>query len=392
MQKKLTVSQLNAYIRGVFDDEFVLHDVTVCGEVFEFKRMGARTFITLKEGECTLPCVSFRAVDDGLLGKNVESVGTVNFYEKTGRVSFLIDEITPSGDGKILLDLAKLRESLRVEGLFDNRLELPSEISKVAVITSEHGAVLHDIASVVRSKGVSLAICVYDVRVQGRESASEISTAIDDLNAGKLGIDAIIIARGGGSATDLAAYNTEEVARAVARSKIPIISAVGHETDYTLCDLCASVRAGTPSIAADIVAYSAYQKTERIRNLSKAICAGIEKKFAVCRNRVISRGMGIIDYSESKISSQSHRIVYDATQIARKAENILSAREDRLKFIAAMLDKVNPLKVLSQGYSKLVMDGREITSSKMLKTGDDIKIIMRDGKVKAKVGEVKHDA
>lgn len=389
MQKKLTVSQLNAYIGGVFDDEFVLHNVTVCGEVFEFKRMGARTFITMKEGDCTLPCVSFVPIEKDMLGMNVEAVGSVNFYEKTGRVSFLIEEITPAGEGKILLDVANLKENLRKEGLFDNRLPLPQEISKVAVITSEYGAVLHDIVSVIRAKGVSLSICVYDVRVQGKDSASEISSAIVGINSCNLGIDAIIIARGGGSATDLAAYNTEEVARAVAGSRIPIVSAVGHETDYTLCDLCASARAGTPSIAADIVAYSAYRKTERVRNLAYAISACIERKVLAYRNRVISRGVGIINYSESKLAKETQRVKNAICEISRKAESIATAGEQRLKFMAAMLDKSNPLKVLAQGYAKIVMNGKEVADSKTLQNGDDITLIMRDGKVNAKVSEVK---
>lgn len=385
MQRKLTVSQLNQYIGGVFDDECVLHDVTVCGEVFEYRQAGATSFLTLREGDCVLSCVCFRGTGNVAVGMNVEALGSVGFYAKTGRVSFLVEEIRPSGEGVLALEFQKLKEKLRREGLFENRPPLPSVIRKIAVVTSEGGAVIHDILSVVRTKNPSLDVCVCDVRVQGRESAGEIVSVLRLLGSSRLGIDAVVIARGGGSAYDLQAYNTEEVARAVADCPLPIVSAVGHETDYTLCDLCASARAGTPSIAADLVASPGAEKAAQVRSLLLRMEAGLSRKFLRLRSRAAVRAAAVVSCGENLVRSKTEKTTRLLESAFRRLENLLSARRQKVALLAAVLDQSSPLKTLSRGYAKIVKNGEEVASSRDLTRGDEISIVMRDGKVKAEV-------
>ncbi|MBQ7227939.1 MAG: exodeoxyribonuclease VII large subunit [Clostridia bacterium] len=383
MQRKLTVSQLNKYIGGVFEDERVLHNVVVCGEVFEYKKSGARSFITLKEGDCTLQAVSFSAlaIEEGM---SVEALGTVTFYAKTGRVSFIAESVTPTGEGRLYLEFLKLKERLKNEGLFENRPPLPEKISKIAVITSAQGAVLHDILSVVKTKNPLLDVCVCDVRVQGADSAPSIAEAIRNVNS-LVNVDAIIIARGGGSAEDLKAYNTELVAREVWASRAPIISAVGHETDYTLCDLCASARAGTPSIAADMVCVPVLKKIARVRSLAKAIETAVMSKLDGIRNRIIYRAMSVMRHSEITVRQRADKIIELIKAMYGKLEYKQKNLNDKLSYLSAMMDKSSPFRVLAQGYAKITKDGKEVYSAKQLLAGDDISVRMVDGKINAKV-------
>ncbi|MBR6788321.1 MAG: exodeoxyribonuclease VII large subunit [Clostridia bacterium] len=384
MQRKLTVSQLNNYISGVFADERVLHDVIVCGEIFECKKSGPRSFITLKEGDCSLSVVSFLPVTGLEEGMSVEAKGTVSFYAKSGKLSFIADEINPTGEGKLLLELIKLRKRLQEEGLFANRPPLPTKINKIAVITSATGAVIHDIISVVKNKNPYMDICVCPTKVQGEGSAQSIAEAIKNVNK-TLIADVIIIARGGGSAEDLQAYNTEIVARAVSGSLLPIISAVGHETDYTLCDLCASARAGTPSIAADMVCEDVFEKIARIKMLAKNIVESAFNKYEDRKSRIVYSANAVVRYGEMSLRSRSEKVKRDVAALHKTLERKLSSKNDKLSYLSAMIDKCSPYKILSQGYAKISKAGKEIAFAKELSCGDEIIIRMTDGTLKAEV-------
>lgn len=385
MQKKLTVSQLNNYISGVFDDEYVLHDITVEGEISELSQSGGRTFLTLKESECQLSCVCFNRIADVQSGMSVEATGSISFYKKTGRLSFIIKEIVPRGEGLQYLELMKLKAKLQAEGLFENKPPLPEKIRKITVITSETGAVIHDIISVIRTKDMMLDIAVCDVHVQGAESAAEIAGALKLINRHTFGTDVIIIARGGGSAADLQAYNTEAVARAVAGSKLPIISAVGHETDYTLCDLCATARAGTPSIAADMVSSPLSDKIDRLLSLTAVLYQRLSRKYAYAESRVNYDSARIIGKTELIMQKRGDYVTGLCRNIHDALAEKYSADNERIKSLAAVLDRLSPLKVLARGYSKIVKGGKEISSVKELKSGDGVDIVFKDGKKSAEI-------
>lgn len=394
MQRELTVSQLNRYIDGVFEDERVLHDIKVLGEVSEFKRTASGAFLTLRDEECALSCVCFRPCDDIEVGMSVEALGSVDFYPKSGRVSFVVSEIRTAGAGLLALKLAKLKAELESEGLFANRPPLPERITKIAVLTSEYGAVLHDIVSVVRAKDPLIDICLYDVRVQGVDSADTIAEAVKEVNANRLalGVDAILIARGGGSAYDLQAYNTEVVARAVAASALPVISAVGHETDYTLCDLCASVRAGTPSIAADIISSPVTQTAARIRYAASRMSERMAELYATVGRRVVYRASAIMDKSERVLDKRASRIASVARRAFSALDASASSRAEKLAALAAKLDGVSPLAVLARGYARVTKKGKNVSSVSELAAGDKISVAMKDGSVTAEVtGEQRYE-
>ena len=391
MQKRLTVSQLNAYIAGVFEDEFVLHDVVVRGEIYELKVMGARTFFTLKEGGSTLYCVTFAHIR-AEVGDNADVTGTVTFYAKSGRVSFVAEDVSPVGEGDLLAKLRQLKETLRKEGVFDNRPPLPQVVRKAVVITSEYGAVLHDILSVCRANDPSMDICLCDVRVQGTESAAEIARAINDVNSFCRDADVIVLARGGGSASDLAAYNEECVARAVAQSRLPVISAVGHETDYTLCDLCASARAGTPSIAAAMISAPAAALRERVLGAADALKKGINRLYDGKKHRLMHGAMRVIALCERLLERRSIYVSSLLTRISGAVESKASAAEARLAKDAAALEKLSPLGLLSIGYAKVECNGREVRKVSQLSRGDKVTVYMRDGKFGADVTESEETA
>ena len=386
MQKKLTVSQLNNYICGVFDDEYVLHNITVEGEISDMSLSGGRTYFTLKENECQLQCISFNKLPDFSVGMLVAALGSVNFYKKTGRITFVISEVSACGEGRLYLDLLKLKAKLQSEGLFDNKLELPKYVKKIGVITSESGAVVHDIIKVVRSRNLFVDIAVYDVRVQGKFSSDEISDAVMTLNENQMGIDVIIIARGGGSSADLQSYNSEKVARTVAQSKIPVMSAVGHETDYTLCDLCASARAGTPSIAAGMVVNQANERIEYLLSLLNHMYSVLEDKYGLFRHRLSYAGLRMTSVLHLIMLNKQNYIAKLCAAMSDIIAQKVNSSEERIRSLAGILDRLSPLKVLERGYAKIVSgSGNEIVSSKQVSSGDSVEIIFRDGKKSAEI-------
>ena len=390
MQRRLTVSQLNAYIAGVFEDEFVLHDVIVRGEVYELKVMGARTFFTLKEGECTLGCVTFSGIDVDV-GSNVDVTGTVTFYAKSGRVSFVAEYVSVTGEGTLLAELKKLKDKLRAEGLFENRPPLPAFVRKAVVITSEYGAVMHDILSVCRKQYPALELCFCDARVQGADSAETIARAVRDANEYCRDADVIVIARGGGSASDLQAYNSEIVARAVASSALPVISAVGHETDYTLCDLCASARAGTPSIAAGMISAPAFSMAMRISSAARALSDGAKRLFESKKQRVIYDSVRVISLCERLSDRRAAYVRALLSKISASVETSASEAGERFARACAALEKLDPLKVLSRGYAKVIADGKELIGVNGLNCGDEVTVVMRDGGFRAEVTDIGKD-
>ncbi|MDE6401596.1 MAG: exodeoxyribonuclease VII large subunit, partial [Clostridiales bacterium] len=251
MNRVMTVAQLSAYLRGVFDDEELLHDVTLTGEVTEVSYSDRHTFITLAEGAYSVRCVHFSSRDKIEKGARVALRGSVSFYDKRNSVSFSYVEFFLQGVGDKNARLNELKEKLAALGYFEDRPQLPKYIVNVVVITSPDGAAIRDFMRVVYDKNPFVKISVYPVKVQGDGAAAQMTQAITRLQSYKT--DVIALCRGGGSDEDLDCFNDEKLATAVALSKIPIISAVGHEINYSLCDFCAGTRAGTPSIAGEIV-------------------------------------------------------------------------------------------------------------------------------------------
>lgn len=412
MQKSrsLSVTMLNNYIKGMFEDELILHNITVFGEVEEIKNSGNNTYITLIDGVSRLSCVKFSPTYDVKIGDSVTLTGGIKFYDKSSKVSFIARTITVSGAGDNFAEFTELKNKLEKEGVFDNKKPYPSVINRVCIITSEKGAVISDFISIIKKENLKLDIKLIDVNVQGDNASDSIVNAIKIVNGNDI-CDICVLMRGGGSASDLSVFNSEAVARAVASCKTHIISAVGHENDITLCDFSASSRAGTPSIASKQIVDYCIALRDKVNNLSlrlqdaivniyannyqkflhseMALVSSIEKKIIKAENvlRLYSSDM---QHSVDKIISNSFSSLVQASgNVSSLVKSLVDKAENNLSRSSYNLDAHSPLKAVSKGYAITEHGGKKVTSVQNIKSGDKINLIYIDGSVVAQVEEVK---
>jgi exodeoxyribonuclease VII large subunit len=267
---EVTVSQLNNYIKSVFTAEEMLHGISVSGEIEGLKgRLGAEIggsrvqFFALKDCDSVISCSCWETEKlEGIKdGDKVIAVGSVEYWNKKGKINFSVYSVKKQGVGDLLEQLRLLTEKLKAEGLFDRKKPLPAEVKRIGVVTSKSGAVIQDIITVTKRRNPNVDIVLYPVTVQGETAAAEISAGLSYFSRSKT-VNLVILARGGGSADDLSVFNEESVARSVASCKIPVVSAVGHERDTTLVDFVADLRAPTPSAAAEMVVAEFVSKKE----------------------------------------------------------------------------------------------------------------------------------
>ncbi len=407
--RELTVSQLNGYIKSVFDDELILHNINVSGEIGQISVRDGVSYFSLTEGNCNINCVIFSTLEQIDVGTKVLVGGRVAFYAKNGRVNFTANFVKTIGQGEKFNEFTLLKERLSKEGLFDNRPKPPVYIREVAVITSEAGAVIHDIMSVIRSKNLNVGVKLYPASVQGDSAENSILSALKKVNVDCS--DVVIIARGGGANYDLDVFNSEKLARAVAGSEVPVISAVGHEIDYTLCDFCAGLRCGTPSIAAEAISdinlnflarfYTALQKisieTERLYSdkLAKtyraaiSIVHAIDKKVGMDWQRIIATEKRLYN-AICLLSARDERNVFDlAEKMTNSLNNLYEQTQTRLKTAATLLDYSSPLKIISKGFAKVTVGNKDAVSASDLKVADNVKLIFADGYAEAKITKVR---
>lgn len=382
----MTVSQLNGYIKNIFDAEELLHNIPVVGEVFGVSTSRQITYFSLKDENATISCVCFYPAIASLIqeGKRVIITGSPNYYVKGGRLSFNVTRVEELGQGKLYEEFLKLKAKLEMEGLFDSlhKKPIPKSIKRIGVITSKDGAVIQDIKNVTWRRNPNVDIVLYPVKVQGINAEYDIANAIDKMSNYE-NVDVIIVARGGGSLEDLSAYNTEVVARATYNCDKPIVSAVGHEVDFTIIDFVSDLRAPTPSAAAEILTFNLYDKRQEITALTQRFIFNatnylqdnfdliysilsvstnaLEKKYAYA--------IGQFNYLKTKLTSSMERFINDTSYTLGLQENTLQ--------------KLNPLKVLKQGYAKIEQNGKSVNDKKSVKQNDKLEIIFVDGRVQA---------
>lgn len=405
MQNKLSVRQLNTYIKNVFEDELVLQNITVIGEISEVS-FSKYTFITLKEGDCLLSCVCFGRIDLPETGQRVALTGSVKYSDKFSKISFVFKNIEIIGNGLYQTEYLKLKEKLKNAGYFDKKLPLPSFITNVCIITSGYGSVVHDFISGIADGHSYIDINVYRSSVQGESAEKELCASLKKAD-GKF--DVVVLARGGGSAEDLACFNSESVAAAVGKMKIPVISAVGHETDFTLCDLCASYRTGTPSYAAKKITENNAAVISKFIELVRMLGDAAERKIKLKSSRLALLTARTIFAASNEINLKKEKLSYLMSEIkrlqsekmqsdSRRIENYRHLLDDSINKAAETADKsfsrsvvqleyLNPLKILSRGYSVVTGEGRTLNSANELKAGDKINIKFYEGSVSAKVLE-----
>lgn len=395
-----SVNSLNRYIKQIMDANTVLQSVYVRGEISNFKRhYSGHCYFTLKDNDAAIKCVMFRHKSQYLKfepqnGIKVVVGGQVTVFERDGQYQLYAELMMPEGLGELSLAYAQLKEKLAAEGLFDaeNKINLPLLPQRVGVVTSPTGAALYDIITVAKRRypGVEMVLC--PVQVQGPEAPAQIASAIQMLN--KHGqADVIIVGRGGGSMEELWAFNEEIVVRAIAGSAIPVVSAVGHETDITLADFAADRRAATPSQAAEIVVPDISELRRRIVSLQAMMETLMRTQVKDCRNRAarllqspaLRHPLDILAAKQQTVDALRDRLIMVVRQ---------RVKEERHAFwlAAQKLSVLNPLAVLARGYSiTRTADGTIVTGYDQIKPQQEIDVVLSKGSVMAKVLTVKED-
>ncbi len=390
----LTVSKLNEYVKMLLENSPVLTNVYVSGEISNFKLhiASGHIYFTLKDTLSSIRAVMFKSSAEKLAfvpkdGMKVILCGRVSSYIRDGVYQIYVSQIVPEGIGETALYLEQLKEKLSAEGLFDDahKKPLPEYPNRVGVITSPVGAAINDIVNVSGRRYPLAEILLYPAIVQGAEAESSLVSGIEYFSANPV-VDVIIIGRGGGSGEDLFAFNSEKLARAIYNCPIPVISAVGHEHDYSISDMVADMRAPTPSAAAELAFPDMKECKEALRLKRDMLCRIMDTKLRQMRSGMESISNSSVFHSYERIINDK-RLYIDSLGVNLKTSYMSLIKEKRasLSVLSAALDMQSPLSVLSRGYAKISKDEAVITSSKELNKNDKITVTFADGTVDAVV-------
>ncbi|MBR1747185.1 MAG: exodeoxyribonuclease VII large subunit [Clostridia bacterium] len=381
----ITVEELNFYINNVFLNEELLHNVPVVGEVSGVSFVNGHCYFTLKDEKAQIRCVFFSCPKNQVPtnGSKVLLRGSVDFYAKGGQVDLKVYAVVNIGVGLLHERFEKLRSKLEEEGFFreEHKKTLPQYPQKVCVVTSVKGAAIQDFITTVRRYNEIVDITVIDVRVQGEYCPGDVVEALT--NADDYGFDVIVLARGGGSYEDLFYFNDERIVRTIYNLNTPIISAIGHESDYTLCDYVADYRAITPTAAAEIIGYSSV-------DMRKQILSKVEQMRATINNRVKGEVDSFISLSrrlqlkaENAVENEIQAVMSSIGEIKRSLQHTYTTKEQELSHLLSVLETLNPLKLLNKGYFRIISDNEYVYEVKELRDGQDVTIVGSDGKVNA---------
>lgn len=369
MEDAVAVSMLNNYIKQIFDSETFLYNIRVYGEVSEFKVSNDIAYITLKDKDAMLPCVLFDCSScyKAKIGEKVVITGTPRFYVKGGKLSFNANKIEPFGEGEILKKFLELKKRLEAEGLFaeSRKKHFPQEVKRIGIVTSGTGAVIEDFKRIAKRRNNTIDFVLFPVKVQGFNAEREIANGINYFSGSN--VDAVIVGRGGGSEEDLSAFNTEIVVRAISNCSKFTVSAIGHETNKPLSDFVADMRVATMSEGAEMLAKESKNYSEQAYNLLKQI----------------------YNLVNAQINAENSNIGYKMDKINYQITNVINLAENKLLNLAMLLDKSNPLKQLTNGYSKVFLNNELVTEINQVKTDNEVSVELKNGKFTAKVLEVK---
>ncbi len=390
----LKVSQLNSYIKNIIDNDEMLNNVYIRGELSNFKRhYSGHLYFTLKDESSLIKCVMFKSYTSYLNfepqdGMSVVILGSVSVFERDGVYQIYAKGMEPDGMGALYTAYEKLKAKLEEEGLFDESKKKPIPVlpRAIGVVTSKTGAVIRDIINVTTRRFPNVNIKLYPAAVQGPGAAETIVKGIEFFNREK-NVDTIIIGRGGGSLEDLWPFNEEITARAIFKSEIPIISAVGHETDFTIADFVADLRAPTPSAAGELAVPDILEVKWKIENINKRLVNSLkqklenmkEKYFSLANNKVLKNPY---DSIRQKMLLCDNNI--------KNLENIfnLKLKDNHIKLVGLVgkLESLSPLKTMLRGYSIIQDDnGKVINSVRFLETGQEVQLRLSDGNKHAKI-------
>ena len=397
MDSVLAVSQLNRYVKSVLDSDFRLKDLMLRGEISNFVNhyRSGHFYFTLKEGGCAVKAVMFANYANALPfepenGMAVIVRCSVSLYERDGSYQIYVYEMQPDGKGALQLAFEQLYRRLEAQGLFsqENKIPLPRYAMRIGVVTSSTGAALQDIVNVLSRRCPMATLVLSPAPVQGADAPVGLIKALDALDR-RGNCDVIIIGRGGGSMEDLWCFNDEQLVRRVAACKTPVVSAVGHEIDYTLCDYAADLRAPTPSAAAELVSEDGAALLDNLESLCSRIEMSMQQRLEKADQRlqnlldkpVMRRPQLVVEQARSNLESY-------AVLLERLMREKLQQNQRELQLQTARLQALNPLARLAGGYSVTTHDGSVVSSVGQLTAGDLVDIRLSDGVVHAQVTSV----
>lgn len=392
------VSALNEYIKNLFDRNDVLQNLRVEGEISNFKRHAAsgHCYFSIKDEKASINCVMFRSAAQNLrtLSQNGQAViaqGSISVYTKNGSYQLYVQRLLPVGIGNLQIQYEKLKAKLLAEGVFkseETRRALPIIPKKIGIVTSPTGAVIRDMLRVLRRRWPMAEVLLVPASVQGQDGARSIEAGLRTLYA-RDDIDVIIVGRGGGSLEDLWNFNEENVVRSIAESPVPIISAVGHETDVTLSDFAADVRAGTPSMAAELAVPDRVQIAQQIidaRNRCDKHMEGLVQNKRRLLMSLLSAGM--LQDAGKLLALYHLQLDQRWSELENTMQNIMNTKQKAFSEKVSKLDAMSPLKVLARGYSFCEKEGQAVHSVSQVNVGDTLTLYFADGTIDGAVTSI----
>ena len=389
----ISVTQLNKYIKDKIANDEYLNNVLIKGEISNFKNhYTGHMYFTLKDENCLIKCIMFKSYAQKLMfepkdGMKVFVFGTVSVFERDGVYQIYVKAMEEDGVGDLYTKYQKLKQELEEKGLFsqEHKKKIPMFPKVIGVLTSQTGSVIRDIINVSTRRNPNVYIRLLPVPVQGEGAAEKISAGIEYMNKNKLA-DVLILARGGGSLEDLWPFNEEIVAYSIYESEIPVISAVGHETDFSISDFVADLRAPTPSAAAELAVPDVYEVKQKINTYQNRLRMALSKKLEIMKLRY-DKCMSSFVFKEPTRRIQENYIKLDT--YVKQLENIIGTIKEKNKNkyieLVAKLDTLSPLKTLLRGYSIVEKDGKVVKSVAELKAEDNVTIKLNDGEKQARI-------
>lgn len=397
LQSVISVSQLNMYVKSLFDGDENLQNVFLSGEISNFtaNARSGHLYMTLKDGDSSIKAVMFAGnaskikfrIENGMA---VIVRGRVSLYERDGAYQLYIDDMQPEGAGALAIAFEQLKEKLSNEGIFDSdrKKTIPLFPKRIGVISSPSGAAVQDVLNVIARRFPVAEIIFAGVPVQGEGAGDIIARAVADFNCLKCA-DVLIIARGGGSAEDLWEFNNENLARAIYNSEIPVISGVGHETDFTICDFAADLRAPTPSAAAELAVPDIIELTAYVNLLNSKITKAINSRILIEEMRLDKLSeSGFLRKPADYIEECSRNVSDLKKSLDNAVKGLFEEKYNSAALLLSKLDALSPLKILSRGFSVIKSDKSVISSVNQLNENSSIELCLSDGRAKATVTEI----
>lgn len=393
MKNVYTVKQVNSYIKNMFTQDFMLNRIYVKGEVSNCRyHTSGHIYFSLKDESGTIACVMFAGQRSGLSfrlseGQQVIVLGSVSVYERSGQYQLYAREIMPDGLGVLYEKFEALKKELEEMGMFspEYKQPIPKYIHRLGIVTASTGAAVRDIINIAGRRNPYVQLILYPAQVQGEGAAESIVRGIRAMEREQ--VDVMIVGRGGGSIEDLWAFNEESVARAIFESSVPVISAVGHETDTTIADFAADLRAPTPSAAAELAVYDVREAYGRMDGYRQALCEKMMLKVSRDRTVLDRLHLRLVHAHPRQKLNESRQYAADLdSRLRALMENRMGQEKHRLALFAERMKGLSPLERLSRGYSYIqTPEGENIRSVTQVKPGMPLEIYVKDGRFRAKV-------